>query len=377
MASYSASSPNAPAILLLEDGSFFKGVAIGKIGYSVGEICFNTGMTGYQEIFTDPSYFGQIVITTHCHIGNYGTNLFESESEGCKIAGLVCRNFSTLASRSEIHQMLQDFLAHSNVVGIAGIDTRMLVRKIRKKGAMKAIISSDSSDISFLTSLLENSPQMEGNELASRVTTPQAYIIETTEKENFSVAVIDFGVKKSILQHLARLGCKCGVFPATVSLTELKNFNPDGVLLSNGPGDPASMQYAIGLVQDLLNQNIPIMGICLGHQILGLALGAKTYKMHFGHRGLNHPVINLKTGVAEITSQNHGFALDAESLHNLKFPIEITHLNLNDKSIEGFEVKQKPFFSVQYHPEASPGPHDSHYLFRQFTDAMNLSKNAK
>jgi carbamoyl-phosphate synthase small subunit len=377
MTFYSASTQNVPAILLLEDGSFFKGVAIGKIGRSAGEICFNTGMTGYQEIFTDPSYLGQIVITTHCHIGNYGTNLFESESEGCKIAGLVCKNFSTLASGSEVHQMLQDFLAHSNVVGIAGIDTRMLVRKIRKKGAMNAIISSDSTDIPFLASLLKNSPKMQGNELASRVTTPQAYSIGAGEKEKFTVAVVDFGVKKSILQHLVRLGCQCKVFPATVSLKELTQISPDGILLSNGPGDPASMQYAIGLVQDLLEQNIPIMGICLGHQILGLALGAKTYKMHFGHRGLNHPVINLKTGVAEITSQNHGFALDPESLHNLKFPIEITHLNLNDKSIEGFEVKQKPFFSVQYHPEASPGPHDSHYLFRQFTNAMNLSKSLK
>jgi carbamoyl-phosphate synthase small subunit len=303
--------------------------------------------------------------------------LFESESEGCKIAGLVCKNFSTSASGPEIHQMLQDFLAHSNVVGIAGIDTRMLVRKIRKQGAMRALISSDSVDISFLTSLLQASPSMEGKELASAVTTPRAYTVEAQGEEKFSVAIVDFGVKKSILQHLARLGCKSMVLPATISLSELKQLNPDGVLLSNGPGDPASMQYAIELVQGLLEQNIPIMGICLGHQILGLALGAKTYKMHFGHRGLNHPVINLKTRIAEITSQNHGFALDPESLNNLRFRIEITHLNLNDKSIEGFEVKQKPFFSVQYHPEASPGPHDSHYLFRQFTEAMNLSKSAK
>ncbi|MDW8159541.1 MAG: glutamine-hydrolyzing carbamoyl-phosphate synthase small subunit [Bacteroidia bacterium] len=360
-----------PAILLLEDGSFFEGFAVGRIGTTVGEICFNTGMTGYQEIFTDPSYYGQILITTHCHIGNYGTNLFESESDGCKIAGLICKNFSFQASGSYVHQMLQDFLEYSGVVAIGGIDTRALVRKIRCQGVMNAIISSEILDIQQLRFLLADAPSMEGRELATQVSTPKPYFVEAIETEKYKVAVIDFGVKKSILQNLAIRGCKCCVFPADTSLQKILQFEPDGIVLSNGPGDPASMGYAVSMVRRLLVYSFPIMGICLGHLILALALGAQTYKMHFGHRGLNHPVINLKTTKAEITSQNHGFAIEPQSIKKLDSIIAITHINLNDKSIEGIEHKEKPWFSIQYHPEASPGTHDSNYLFQQFVDWLN------
>lgn len=361
---------NKPALLLLEDGTVYKGYAAGKIGTVTGEICFNTGMTGYQEVFTDPSYFGQIMVTTNVHIGNYGVRNDETESHSVKIAGLVCRNFNRSYSRPMASGALQNYFEEEEVVGISGVDTRSLVRRIRQKGAMNAIISSETTDVVELKRQLDATPSMDGLELASRVSTEQAYDFGDSEA-GFRVAALDYGIKRSILQCLADRGCYIRVFPARTTLSELEEFGPHGYFLSNGPGDPAAMPYAVEMVRELLKTGKPLFGICLGHQLLALALGMKTFKMHYGHRGLNHPVLNLQTRRSEITSQNHGFGVDPESVQSYADKVEVTHVNLNDQSIEGIRLKGQPVFSVQYHPEASPGPHDARYLFDIFVGSLD------
>jgi carbamoyl-phosphate synthase small subunit len=357
-----------PAVLVLEDGSVFQGNAAGKIGTTTGEICFNTGMTGYQEIFTDPSYFGQIMVTTNVHIGNYGIHEEERESNEMKISGLVCRNFSTNYSRVEAKESIQDYFMDQGVVGISNVDTRQIVRHIRSKGAMNAIISSETTDVEELLKKLKDVPSMVGLELSSVVSTKESYEMgeETAE---IKVAVLDLGVKRNILKCLVSRGCKLKVFPAKTTYKEMMEYKPDGFFISNGPGDPSAMPYAVETVKEILDNNHPLFGICLGHQILAQACGMTTYKMHHGHRGLNHPVKNLLTGGCEITSQNHGFAVDEASIKACK-DAELTHINLNDQSVEGLRVINKTAFSVQYHPESSPGPHDSRYLFDDFIKSI-------
>ena len=351
------------AYLLLEDGLLIEGTAIGKIGTSGGEICFNTGMTGYQEIYTDPSYYGQIIVNTTPHIGNYGAVDVEQESESPKIAGLVVNDFAKEYSRKSATESLQQYLEKRGVVGIADVDTRMLVRYIRSKGAMNAIISSELSPEQLLIEI-KKVPSMDGLELSSVVTTKEAYFAGDP-KAAHKVAVLDLGIKKSIVENLAARGCYCKVFPAKTLFTEMAAWNPDGYFISNGPGDPSTMDYAITTVKSALESSKPLFGICLGHQILALASGVSTYKMHHGHRGLNHPVKNLFTGKGEMTSQNHGFAVSEKDIE--KNPsVEVTHVHLNDNTIMGIRRKDKKAFSVQYHPEASPGPHDSRYLFDDF-----------
>ncbi len=357
-----------PAFILIEDGTFLQGYSIGKKGTTTGELCFNTGMTGYQEVFTDPSYFGQVLIETHVHVGNYGVHKQEYESPSAKIAGLIVKNFSRVFSRHDAVESLDSFLNHNNVVGISDLDTRKLVNLIRNKGAMNCVISSEIADKSELKKILDKCPDMNGLELASKVSAQLPYFFgEPTAK--FKVAALDFGIKKNILRQLALKDCYVKIFPANTTYEELKSFEPDGYFLSNGPGDPAPMDYAINTVKKILADDSPLFGICLGHQILSLACGVGTYKMHNGHRGVNHPVKNLVTGRSEITSQNHGFAVSNDEIR--KSPnVVITHLNLNDQTIEGIRVRNKKAFSVQYHPEASPGPHDSHYLFDEFIKLM-------
>jgi len=366
-------STSLPASLLLADGTLFRGKASGKIGTTTGEICFNTGMTGYQEVFTDPSYFGQILVMTNDHIGNYGISNVEVESNGIKIAGLVTKRFNTLYSRKMAASSIEDYLNDNAVVGITDIDTRELVRHIRQKGAMNAIISSEHQDVSVLKELLDKVPSMEGLELSSVVSTKEAYFYGN-ENAALKIAVLDLGVKRNILQCLADRGAYLKVFPAKTSFAEMKSWNPHGYFISNGPGDPSVMPYAIQTVKEILAEDAPMFGICLGHQILAEANGISTYKMHNGHRGLNHPVKNILRGTSEITSQNHGFAVKADEVKAHQ-DIEVTHLNLNDDTIEGIRVKNKKAFSVQYHPESSPGPHDSRYLFDDFIQLIqsNLS----
>jgi len=356
------------AILLLADGTQFKGKAIGKIGTTGGEICFNTGMTGYQEIYTDPSYYGQIIVNTTSHIGNYGANDEEQESEAPKISGIIVNDFSENFSRFTATESLQNYLFRNNVVGITEIDTRALVRHIRDRGAMNAIISSENLDLKFLKDELKKVPDMSGLELASKVTTSKPYFYGD-EKSPYKVAVLDLGIKLSILKNLAARGCYCKVFPATTSFDDMKKWNPDGFFISNGPGDPAAMTYAIETVKKILGIDAPMFGICLGHQVIALANGISTYKMHHGHRGLNHPVKNLETGLSEVTSQNHGFVVDKEDLDKNSNVI-MTHIHLNDGTLAGLKLLNKKAFSVQYHPEASPGPHDSRYLFDNFISYM-------
>ncbi len=364
-------SERTKAILLLEDGTFFEGFAAGKTGTVTGELCFNTGMTGYQEIFTDPSYFGQLLVMTNVHIGNYGTRKDgEIESESVKIAGLICKNFTEEFSRQQADYSIQEYFEEQGVVGITGVDTRAIVRHIREKGSMNAIISSEVTAVKALEKQLKKTPSMEGLELASKVSCSEPYFIGDPHAEK-KVAVLDIGIKKNILKCLADRGCYLKVFPAKSSFKEMSDWNPDAYFFSNGPGDPAAMPYAITTAKAIIDADKPFFGICLGHQIIASAAGATTYKMVNGHRGINHPVINLQTGKCEITSQNHGFGLSQESIEALSDRIEVTHSNLNDKSIEGIRLKGKPVFSVQYHPEASPGPHDSHYLFDDFIDLMN------
>ncbi|RVU25843.1 carbamoyl-phosphate synthase small subunit [Sandaracinomonas limnophila] len=363
------STLSKPAVLLLQDGTIFQGKALGKIGTHGGEICFNTGMTGYQEIYTDPSYSGQVIINTTSHIGNYGVmTAEESESSKVQIAGMVCNEFAPLHSRHTADGSLQDFLENAGVVGISGIDTRALVRHIRTKGVMNCLISSEIFEIEDLKKELNKIPSMEGLELSSTVCTQEAYNLGE-ENAEFKVAVLDLGVKKSILTNFTDRNCYLKVFPAKTSFEEINAWNPTGFFVSNGPGDPAVMPYAVETVTQMLNSDKPVFGICLGHQILAQVCGLHTYKMHNGHRGLNHPVKNLITGLSEITSQNHGFAVKLEDIQ-VSDRAELTHINLNDNTVEGLRVKGKKAFSVQHHPEAAPGPHDSRYLFDQFVDLL-------
>ena len=363
------------ALVLLADGTIFYGKSVGIEGTSTGEICFNTGMTGYQEIFTDPSYFGQIMVTANAHIGNYGINDTEVESDGVKISGLICRNFSFTHSRVDSNGNLKDWFEKHNIVAISDVDTRALVAYIRDNGAMNAIISTDIDNIEGLKKQLANVPTMEGLELASKVSTKKAYYIGD-ENAPIKIAALDIGIKKNILRNLTTRGAYIKVFPYNSKFAELAAFNPDGYFISNGPGDPEPLTDAQEVAKEIINSNVPLFGICLGHQVIALANGISTYKMHNGHRGINHPVKNLLTGKGEITSQNHGFAINKEETENHK-DIEITHVHLNDHTVAGIRLKNKSVFSVQYHPEASPGPHDSEYLFDQFIENIKEAKKSR
>ncbi len=362
-----------PAVLLLADGTIAYGNAFGAIGTTTGEICFNTGMTGYQEVFTDPSYFGQILIMNSAHIGNYGVMDADVESDSVKINGLIGRNLEDQYSRKIANGSLNEYLQKNNIVSIEGVDTRALVAHVRTKGAMNCIISSETTDIEILKRKLATTPNMDGLELASAVSTKVAYEMGDASSA-IRIAVMDYGVKRNILKCLVERGAYVKVFPAKTLLEEVKQFNPNGYFISNGPGDPAPMDYAVATVKEILKGDKPIFGICLGHQLLALANDIPTFKMHHGHRGLNHPVKNIISGKSEITTQNHGFGVDPEAVRNASH-IEITHVNLNDESIEGIRVKGKPAFSVQYHPEATPGPHDSRYLFDEFIEMIKEQKN--
>lgn len=356
------------AYLLLEDGTYFEGNSIGVFGTAIGEICFNTGMTGYQEVFTDPSYFGQTIIMTNTHIGNYGTAEMDTESSSVKIAALICKSFAEKHSRLQAEDSLQNYLEENGVVGISNIDTRALVTHIRSKGAMNCIISTDVDNVDALKTALEKAPNMNGLELASKVSISKAY--EFGDPNGIlRVAVLDLGIKQNILECMAKRGFNMKVFPAKTSFEEMEKFKPTGYFISNGPGDPAAANYAVETVKKIMNADKPVFGICLGQQILALANGISTYKMHHGHRGLNHPVKNLITGVCEITSQNHGFEVSREDIEKSD-TVEITHVNLNDQTVEGIRIKGKKAFSVQYHPESSPGPQDSRYLFDNFQQMM-------
>ncbi|MCA0931039.1 glutamine-hydrolyzing carbamoyl-phosphate synthase small subunit [Lutimonas saemankumensis] len=359
------------AILILKDGTMFEGKSVGIDGTAVGEICFNTGTTGYQEIFTDPSYYGQLMVTTNAHIGNYGINEQEEESEGIKISGLVCRNFSFDYSRVNAQESLLDYFKKQNFVAISDVDTRALVRYIRDKGAMNAIISTET-DLDALQEQLDAIPSMEGLELASKVSTEEPYTVGD-ENAKYRIAALDIGIKKNILRNLTQRDCFVKVFPFDASFEDLSSFNPDGYFLSNGPGDPTPLKNAQKVAKDIIDRDLPLFGICLGHQVIALAHGVPTYKMFNGHRGINHPVKNLITGKGEITSQNHGFVVDKKAVEDHDI-LEITHEHLNDHTLAGMRVKDKNCFSVQYHPEASPGPHDSAYLFDQFIEMIEASK---
>ena len=356
------------AIILLADGTIFEGKSIGIEGTSTGEICFNTGMTGYQEIFTDPSYYGQLMVATNAHIGNYGVNDEETESESIKIAGLICRNFSFEYSNKNANGSLLDYFVKQNLVAISDVDTRALVTYIRENGAMNAIISTETNNIEELKNKLAEVPDMEGLELASRVSTKDPYYFGS-KHATYKIAALDIGIKKNILRNLAKRDAYIKVFPYNTTFKAMSNWNPDGYFISNGPGDPKPLVDAQLVAKEINKRNLPLFGICLGHQVIAIANGISTYKMHNGHRGINHPVKNLITGKGEITSQNHGFAIskeDAEANPN----VEITHLHLNDNTVAGIRLKDKKCFSVQYHPEASPGPHDSAYLFDQFFEMI-------
>ncbi|MFD2597397.1 glutamine-hydrolyzing carbamoyl-phosphate synthase small subunit [Sphingobacterium corticis] len=353
-----------PAVLVLEDGTVFHGKAAGKIGTTTGEICFNTGTTGYQEIFTDPSYYAQIMVTTNAHIGNYGVDEDDTESKKIQIAGLVCKNYNVNYSRKMADGSIQNYFEEENLVGISDIDTRSLVRYIRDKGAMNAIISSENLNVEELLKQLSDVPSMAGLELSSLVTTKEPYYYGD-EEASTRIAVLDLGIKKNILRNFDARQVYAKVFPAKTSFQEMEAWGADGYFISNGPGDPSAMDYAINTVKEVLAADKPMFGICLGHQILALANGIRTEKMHNGHRGINHPVKNIIADKCEITSQNHGFGVIREDIENSD-NIEVTHINLNDDSIEGIRVKGKKAFSVQYHPESSPGPHDSRYLFDDF-----------
>lgn len=360
-----------PAILLLEDGTLCQGYAFGHIGTATGEICFNTGMTGYQEVFTDPSYYGQILIMNTVHVGNYGVKDEDVESDSVKIRGLIGRNLEETYSRKQAKGNLDEYLKKNKIVCIEGVDTRALVSHVRQQGAMNCIISSEVLNVEELKKMLAKVPSMDGLELASYVSTEKEYELGD-KNSSVRIAVMDYGCKQHILECMTQRGAYVKVFPAKTPVSKLKEFKPNGYFISNGPGDPAAMDYAIENVKEILKENKPTFGICLGHQLLALANGVNTYKLHHGHRGLNHPVKNLVTGRSEITTQNHGFGVDPESVKKADH-IEVTHVNLNDKSIEGIRIKNKPAFSVQYHPESTPGPHDSRYLFDQFIDMIKGS----
>ena len=367
-------------ILALESGKVFEGISIGASGESFGEIVFNTSITGYQEILTDPSYCGQIIAMTHPHIGNYGINPEDMESSKAWAAGFVVREASSIVSNWRAKESLCDFLKRQNVVAIEGVDTRALTIHIRQAGAMRSVISTECLDPKELIKKAKNSPGLNGIDLVKEVTCAKKFLYknEIPNDKKFKVAVIDCGTKTNILEELFQRGCEVNVFPAKTSADEILSVNPDGVMLTNGPGDPSAVTYVVETVRKLIANNssskkkLVIFGICLGHQMLGLALGGKTYKLKFGHRGANHPVKDLNTGKIEITSQNHGYCVDPESLKNKD--IELTHFNLYDGTLEGFRHKHQPVFCVQYHPEASPGPHEPKYLFERFIGLME--KNA-
>ncbi|TJY37204.1 glutamine-hydrolyzing carbamoyl-phosphate synthase small subunit [Pontimicrobium aquaticum] len=353
------------AIILLADGTIFHGKSVAnKEGTAFGEVCFNTGMTGYQEIFTDPSYFGQLMVTTNAHIGNYGVNDDEVESNSIKIAGLICKNFSYVYSRDDSSGSLEAFFDENNLFAISDVDTRALVSYIRDNGAMNAVISTDIDNIEGLKKQLAEQPDMEGLELASKVSTKEPYYFGD-ENATYKIAALDIGIKKNILRNFAKRDAYIKVFPYNATFEELEAFKPDGYFLSNGPGDPEPLFEAQNLAKEIIKRDLPLFGICLGHQVIALANGISTYKMHNGHRGINHPVKNLETGKGEITSQNHGFAVNREEAE-ANADLKVTHVHLNDNTVAGLAMKNKNCFSVQYHPEASPGPHDSMYLFDQF-----------
>ncbi len=365
--------------LILENGFIFEGYSFGAKGKVIGEVVFNTGMTGYQEVMTDPSYFGQIIAFTYPEIGNTGINFEDSESETNIVQAIIVRNYSNNISNWRSKLSFNDWLVSNNVVGLYGIDTRALVKILREHGSMNGLITNENISTDKCLEILKKSPNMKGLNLAKEVTTKNEYLWENTISSEFrvceninsskklKVVVIDFGIKKSILDRLTSYGCDLIVLPANASFQRVLSHNPNGIFFSNGPGDPSTVDTGINLAKDLINKgDIAMFGICLGHQIFGLALGCKTFKLPFGHRGLNHPC-GLNNRV-EITSQNHGFAIDAESIPN--DIAETTHFNLNDKTVAGLKVKNKPIFSVQYHPEAGPGPHDSDYLFNNFVSLM-------
>ncbi len=361
---------NRKALILLADGTIFYGKSVAnKEGTAFGEVCFNTGMTGYQEIFTDPSYYGQLMVTTNAHIGNYGGNNDETESESVKISGLICRNFSYNYSRKQVDESLLSFLDKSNLFVISDVDTRALVAYIRDNGAMNAVISSDVDNIEGLKKQLAEVPDMNGLELASKVSTKEPYYFGD-ENATYKVAAIDLGIKKNILRNMAQRDMYIKVFPYNATFEEMKAFNPDGFFLSNGPGDPEPLKGVIEVTKQILDADYPLFGICLGHQIIALANGISTFKMHHGHRGINHPVLNSVSGRGEITSQNHGFSVNYdEAASNPN--IEVTHKHLNDNTVMGLRMKNKNCFSVQYHPEAGPGPNDATYLFDEFIERMS------
>ncbi len=359
------------AVLALENGTVFEGRAVGAQGESFGELVFNTSMTGYQEILTDPSYAGQIVTMTYPLIGNYGVNKEDVESRKPFAAGFVMRECCFEPSNWRCESSLPDYLIQNNIVGIDGIDTRKITKMLRTEGSKKSVISTVDFDHARLVKKAQDSPDMAGSDWVKAVSVTEPYEWNPESDAPFRVAAFDYGIKYNILRLLADAGCKVTVFPATATAQEALAINPDGIFLSNGPGDPAALPYIYPTVQGLFGKK-PIFGICLGHQILGHAFGGRTYKLKFGHRGGNQPVLNHDTGCVEISAQNHGFAVDPDSLDRTK--VRITHTNLNDKSVEGMEHKHMPVFSVQYHPEASPGPHDSRYLFGRFIDEMKKFK---
>ncbi len=375
------------ACLALENGMVFHGNGFGDLNAeATGEVVFNTAMSGYQEVLTDPSYKGQMITFTYPHIGNYGVNIHDVESDRVQAEGLIVREYSQTYSNWRATHSLGEYMQQSNIIGIEGIDTRALVRVLRSEGAMRGIISAKQTDDDLLVERARTVPSMEGLDLTGLVTTAQPFVWKHDAAEplilsvngyrspkNLRVAALDFGIKRNILRRLSSYGCEVTVFPGTTSAEDLRAFDPDGIFLSNGPGDPAAVGYAIETISQLLTEK-PIFGICLGHQLLGLAYGATTYKMKFGHRGLNHPIKNLMTGKIEITSQNHGFAVDIATMPP---ELELTHINLNDQTCAGFRHKQYPVFCVQYHPEAAPGTHDSDYLFRQFIEDMTAHKAAQ
>ncbi len=362
------------ALVLLADGTIFYGKSVGIEGTATGEICFNTGMTGYQEIFTDPSYFGQLMVATNAHIGNYGINNLEVESEGIKISGLIVRNFSFEHSRVDSDGNLKDWFEKHNLIAISDVDTRALVSYIRDHGAMNAIVSTKVDDIEGLKNQLAKVPSMEGLELASKVSTKETYFVGD-ENADYRIAALDIGIKKNIIRNLVKRGAYVKVYPYNASFEDLHSWNPDGYFISNGPGDPEPLHEAQEVAKEIIKRDLPLFGICLGHQVIALANGISTYKMHNGHRGINHPVKNLITGKGEITSQNHGFAINREETE-AHSEVEITHVHLNDQTVAGIKMKDKNCFSVQYHPEASPGPHDAEYLFDQFIENIKKAKTA-
>jgi len=357
-------SPTKKAYLLLQDGTMMQGTSIGANGTAGGELCFNTGMTGYQEVFTDPSYTGQVLIMNTNYIGNYGVRSTDVESDKVTINAIICKNTTNRYSRPMADGDLGAYLLANNVVAISDIDTRALVAHVRTKGAMNCIVSTELDQVSSLQAALQKVPDMSGLDLSSMVSTKEAYTVGEAQ-DTLRIAVLDFGVKRHILTSLAERGAYLKVFPAHTSMQEMEAFQPHGYFISNGPGDPGAMDYAVATVKEIIAAHKPLFGICLGHQLLARANDIPTFKMHHGHRGLNHPVKNLLTGKSEITTQNHGFGIDPE-VTKQKNNLTISHINLNDHSIEGIKMLDRPAFSVQYHPESTPGPHDSRYLFDDF-----------